>query len=58
MDDLDDFIAFDSFFGGGGSCGSSSGGSGNNENQGCGWHLVALIAILIAFYLIGCYKSG
>ena len=55
MDDLDDFIAYDTFFGGG-SSGSSSGSGENNENQGCGWHIAALITIIIAIYLIARYK--
>lgn len=55
MDDLDDFIAYDTFFGGG-SSGSSSGSGENNENQGCGWHIAVLITIIIAIYLIARYK--
>ena len=48
---MDDFIAFDSFFGSGND--SSSGGSGgNNENQGFGYMFI-LLAIFILLCFIG-----
>jgi len=44
MDDLGDFIVFDTFFGGG-----SSGGSGGN--QGCGCILILVIVFLLLSFL-------
>ena len=45
MDDLGDFIAFDSFFGGGSSGGSSSRRGG--DNQGCGCLILVILSLLI-----------
>jgi len=44
MDELGDFIAFDTFFGG-----DSSGGSGGN--QGCGCILILVIVFLLLSFL-------
>ena len=53
MDDLGDFIVFDSFFGGSGSSSGESGrGSGPDENYGCGFWIVFLIVMIIFFYAI------
>jgi hypothetical protein len=54
MDDLGDFIVFDTFLSGG-SASSSRGsrrGSGPDDNFGCGCWIVFLIVMIILLYII------
>jgi hypothetical protein len=58
MDDLGDFIAFDTFFGGGGrgsgwrSCG---GGYNNGCGNGCGWTVLILLLLFLLFEIYMIY---
>ena len=58
MDDLGDFIAWDSFFGGGGGSGWRGGGWGDDENgfkNGCGWTVLILLLLFLFFEIYMIY---
>ena len=57
MDDLGDFIAFDTFFGGGGSSGGSSSGNGGSNPNGCQVGCLTLLLLFLMFEIFVIYLS-